>query len=322
MNNSIKHLVMEHLPDDLAGYLRLKKNASNRKKHYDQIESIIDHDYYEINQRHINWDEPVLYTEKINYSKVYCANQIKSDLTDKIKVRDWVEDKIGKEYLVPVIGIYDHFSDIEFDTLPKSFVLKCNHDSGSVNMISDKALLSNERIRKMKKAYDDFYLKRNYGYVFFEMQYVPIQPHLIIEEYLGDSIRDYKFLCFNGKPYYCWVDFDRFTDHKRNIYDLNWTLQPFNQMTYGNYDKTVEKPESFDQMVELVSTLCEGFDHVRVDMFNCNGKIYFGEMTFTNGTGFEEIRPIEWDRKLGDLWPLDTSYRKKVFNNKSIILNR
>jgi hypothetical protein len=312
MNNNIKRFVMNRLPDELAAYLRLLKNDSNQKKQLEEIESIIDRDYYKLNQRHINWNEPAFYTEKMQYSKIYCANQIRSDLTDKINVRKWVEKKIGKECLVPVIGVYDHFSDIEFDTLPKAFVLKCNHDSGSVTLVPDKSLLTGDQIRKMKKSYDDFYLKRNYGYVFFEMQYAPIQPHLLIEEYLGENIRDYKFMCFNGKPYYCWVDFDRFTNHKRNIYDLNWNMQPFVQLPYTNYDKNVEKPDSFDQMVELVSILCEGFDHVRVDMFNCNGKIYFGEMTFTNGSGLEVIRPVEWDRKLGDLWPLDTSHRKKM----------
>ncbi len=312
MSNNIKRKVMNCLPEELADYLRLKKNDYNKRKSFGEIERIIDRRYYEINHRHINWNAPALYTEKLNFSKIYCANQIKTDLTDKIEVRKWVGKIIGKEYLVPVIGVYDHFSDIDFNTLPESFVLKCNHDSGSVTLVPDKSLLSRKQIRKMQKKYDDFYLKRNYGYVYFELQYAPIPPHLLIEEYLGNNIRDYKFLCFNGKPYYCWVDFDRFTNHKRNIYDLNWTLQSFNQMTYGNYDKVIEKPDSFDQMVELVSVLCEGFDHVRVDLFNCDGKIYFGEMTFTNGNGFEVIRPVEWDRKLGDLWPLDTSRRKKT----------
>ena len=133
---------------------------------------------------------------------------------------------------------------------------------------------------------------------------------------MGDSIEDYKFMCFNGKTYYCWVDFDRFSNHKRNIYDMNWNLQKFNQYNYGNYEKDFSCPEKFNEMKEIVKKLCSEFDQVRVDLYLINGNIYFGEMTFTNGNGFEKITPDVWNEKLGDLWELDLSNRKKLLLEK------
>ena len=139
------------------------------------------------------------------------------------------------------------------------------------------------------------------------MRLLAFRKRLLVEHYLGE-VCDYKFLCFNGRPYYCWVDIDRFSDHKRNIYNLDWEMQPFTQ-EFKNYNGTVEKPQKFDQMIELVEKLAKGFEHVRVDLYNCKGDIFFGEMTFTNGSGLEIIEPEEWDYELGKLWDLDTTKR-------------
>lgn len=119
---------------------------------------------------------------------------------------------------------------------------------------------------------------------------------------MGAAILDYKFLCFNGIPYYCWVDTDRFSNHKRNIYDMDWNLQPFNQYSYGNSNYDIPRPSTFEEMKKIATRLSEGFDHVRVDLYEIDGKIYFGEMTFTNGNGTEPFVPDEYDYKLGALW--------------------
>ena len=305
---TFKKSILNSMPYYMANELRLLKNKYNSRLSFDQMEIISDRMYYMHNGRHINWDNPMLYTEKVNFSKIYCADELKTKLTDKITVRNWVEQKIGTGYIIPIYGVYEKFSDVSLNELPDSFVLKCNHDSGSTRIVSDKNSLTKSEIKKVEKLYDNYLLKKNHGYISFEMQYVNIRPRLIVEKSLGDCIRDYKFMCFGGTPYYCWVDIDRFSNHKRNVYDLDWNLQPFNQ-TFDSYKGYIEKPEAFDEMVDIARKLSEGFDHVRVDLYNCNGKIYFGEMTFTNGSGLEVITPPEWDKKLGDLWELDLRCR-------------
>ena len=135
---------------------------------------------------------------------------------------------------------------------------------------------------------------------------------------MGKDINDYKFLCFNGKPYYCWVDYDRFSNHKRNIYNMDWEIQPFQQSYYEKKLENIDKPSKFDEIVNVVKKLCDGFDHVRVDLYFIEGKIYFGELTFTNGSGLEAITPNEWDTKLGELWNIDISERNKKINKKII----
>lgn len=293
-------------------YLRLLNKRKN--KSYAKIEKEINKDYKQINKRNINWENPQSYTEKINVSKLYCENDLKTQLTDKISVREWIKEKIGEEYLIPILGVYEKFSDINFDLLPDKFVIKCNHDSGSVTLCDNK---SNLNLKKLKDKYD-YYMSRNFAYLGYEMHYKNIVPKILIEEYMGSAINDYKFLCFNGKPYYCWVDVDRFGKHKRNVYDMDWNLQPFEQMNYGNYENELKCPKQFEKMKEIVLKLCQGFDHVRVDLYIVNDKIYFGEMTFTNGSGFEKITPEKYDYELGKLWKFNVDKRDMKINNKNI----
>ena len=151
------------------------------------------------------------------------------------------------------------------------------------------------------------WLSTDFGYKSLELHYSGIAPKIIAEEYIETEygeLQDYKFLCFGGKPYFCWVDMGRYSNHTRNVYDLNWELQPWNQEAYAHYEKPIPRPENFEKMIEIATILSQGFSHVRVDLYNVNGKIYFGEMTFTNGGGFDRILPTEYDRKLGDLWQL------------------
>ena len=288
--------------------LNSKKNFSFQK-----VEKIINEKYIKDFGEKIKWDNPKTYTEKVNFSKLYNFSLEKSELSDKYLVRNWIKNKIGEQYLIPLIGVYDSFDEINFDSLPNQFVIKCNHDSGSVTLVHDKKLIN----KKILKEKYDFLLKRNFAYCGYEMHYSNIKPKILIEKYMGESVKDYKFLCFNGKPFYCWVDFDRYVNHKRNIYNMEWQLQKFNQKDYGNYDKKINVPSNFNEMKKIVRVLSKGFDHVRVDLYDINGRVYFGEMTFTNGNGFEPINPKEWDAKLGSLWNIDISSRKK-FNNKKL----
>ena len=192
--------------------------------------------YYKMHDKNINWENPLSYTEKMQLYKLEGKDiEIKSKLSDKIAVREWVEEKIGKKYLIPEIGIYDSFEEIIKNDLPNSFVIKCNHDSGSTTVVRD---LNKVNWNDLKYKYK-FHLSTDYSYFTMEPQYSLIKPKIIIEELLdfdlsNNKIEDYKFLCFDGVVHFCWIDIDRFNNHKRNIYNLYWELQSWNQQNYGN----------------------------------------------------------------------------------------
>lgn len=315
----LKQIIKKVVPDILLYKYMLYVCKSNSKKNYDQIEKITNKKYYKKEGYYIDWDNPKSFTEKINVSKLYAANAIKTELTDKVAVRDWVEKQIGKKYLIPIYGVYDSILEVPFEDLPEQFVIKCSHDSNSVTIVDSKRKLDKRAILRLIKKYDGYLLKRNFAYFGFEKHYLDIPPKIIIEKCLGKNIKDYKFLCFGGSPYYCLVDFGRYVDHRRrNVYDLNWNLQPF-RCTFDNYDGDVEKPQCFSEMVEVVKKLCKDFDHVRVDLYEVDGKVYFGEMTFTTAKGMGRVMPMEWDYKLGELWDFDNSLRKKI--KKDMVLN-
>lgn len=262
--------------------------------------------YYRAIGRKLNWDSPQSYTEKIQWSKFNDNSEFKTILSDKFLVRDWVKSKIGEEYLIPLLGVWDEFSEINFDKLPSQFVLKTNHGSGSVVIVKDKSALD---LKETQKKFDSW-MKTDFAYTTgFELHYSAIKRKIIAEKYLETELgelQDYKFLCFNGTPYYCWVDVGRFNKHTRNVYDLEWNLQEWNQHLYGNYQGNLPKPDNFDQMIKIAKILCKGFRHVRVDLYSVNNNIYFGEMTFTNGCGFDKIVPDKYDFILGDLWNIES----------------
>ena len=242
---------------------------------------------------------PVTYSEKIQWLKLYDDNKLRTSLTDKVSVREWIKEKIGEEYLIPIIGVYSSFDEIDFERLPERFVIKTNHSSGWNIIVKDKSQFD----KKSAKKKINRLLSLNYAFWNeYELHYSDIVPQIIIEHYLEDSngqLNDYKFLCFQNVCEYVWMDFDRMTNHKRNVYDMNWVLQPWSQFTYGNYMGEVNKPQNFEEMVHIANILCQGFKHVRVDLYNVDGKIYFGEMTFTNGSGFEGIYPEKYEYELG-----------------------
>ena len=283
-------------------YIRYVKRKNTP---FDKIPYVLQKRYEENMGEEFDINNPKSYSQKIQWLKLYDDNKLRTKLTDKVLVREWIKEKIGEEYLIPVLGVYNHFDDINFDELPNQFVIKTNHSSGWNIIVKDKTKLNLRQVRKKL----EFWLKLDYAYwTEYEIHYSPIQPKIIIEKYIVDrkgELNDFKFLCFNSKCKYMWMDFDRMTNHKRNVYDMEWNLQPWNQYTYGNYEGNVEKPQNFEKMCELATILCEGFRHVRVDLYNVDGKIYFGEMTFTNGSGFEGIHPRKYDYELGKLISID-----------------
>lgn len=255
----------------------------------------------------LDWNNLNTYTEKMQWEKLFNKNPMKAQLSDKYAVREWVASKIGEEYLIPLLGCWDSFDDIDFYNLPNQFVLKTNHGSGTNLIIRDKSEIN---LKRVKRALKDW-IETDYGFnTGFELHYSDIKPKIIAEKYMkteSGELQDYKFLCFGGKPYFCWVDMGRYSKHTRNVYDLNWNLQPWNQSSYGIYSEPIPRPKNFEKMIELANILCQEFSHVRVDFYNIDGVIYFGEMTFTNGSGLDPIIPNQYDRMLGDLWKVDTS---------------
>lgn len=256
--------------------------------------------YKKIFNCNIDWNNPRKLSEKIQYEKIYGKNdEIKALLTDKYKVRKWIKEKIGEEYLIPLIGIYNSFEEIDYNSLPNQFVIKCNHDSGSVTIVKDKSKVNWKNLRYKY----NYHLKTDFSKFSLEKHYSLIIPKIIIEELVlcedGD-LPDYKFWCFNSKVYYCRVDISRYGNHKRNMYDLEWNLQEWVEGIYENKED-LERPNNFDEMVSIAKKLCIGFPEVRVDLYNANGKIYFGEMTFSSASGLEYIEP-KYDLMLGNLW--------------------
>ena len=277
----------------------LKRKRIVKKRH------ILEKMYFKKIGHKLNWNNLTTYTEKMQWEKFYNVNTIKTQLSDKYLVRDWIKNKIGSEYLIPLLGVWEKFDDIDFNKLPDKFVLKTNHGSGTIVVVKDKKALN---YRQLKRLFEDW-LDTDYAYCTgFEMHYSKIKPLIIAEKYIesfNGQLEDYKFICFNGDVHYCWVDIDRFSNHCRNVYDLKWNLQEWNQGGYRNSEIKLTKPKNFKKMVEIAHCLCKSFSHVRVDLYNVNGKIYFGEMTFTNGSGFDKIIPEKYDLILGKMWDLD-----------------
>jgi hypothetical protein len=272
----------------------------NRLRSERSVIKYLEKKYEKVFGEKLDWNNLITYTQKMHFYKLFMYNSLKTTLTDKILVRDYVATIIGDKYLIPLIGVFDKFNEINISLLPQSFVIKTNHGSGTNIIVNEKSSANFKEI----KTKVDLWLKINFAYLEFEMQYLNIKPRILIEKNMGTSEKmlDYKFLCFNGKVEFCWIDFDRFTNHKRNVYNLNWELQKWNQFNYGNLIDSVEKPKNFEEMVMIASKLSEGFSHVRVDLYNIEGRVYFGEMTFTNGAGLEKFTNKNIDVLLGDIW--------------------
>lgn len=291
-------------------YAHQKRKANIRriekiKKMPFEKQLLILEDMYEKRIGHkLDWNNLRTYTEKMQWEKVYHKDPLKVKLADKYAVRDWVAEKIGDQYLIPLLGVYKSFDEIDFSKLPNQFVMKTNHGSGTNYIVKDRSQFNKKQARVI---FNDW-MATDYAYnTGFELHYSEIERRIIIEKYLEtpqNELQDYKFLCFDGEPKFCWVDMGRYSNHTRNVYDLKWQLQPWNQERYGIYKDPIPCPTNFDKMIEIARKLSKGFAHVRVDLYNVEGEIYFGEMTFTNGSGLDRIIPEEYDKILGDMWKI------------------
>jgi hypothetical protein len=246
----------------------------------------------------LNLDLPITYNEKLQWLKLYDRRPEYTLLVDKLNVREYIKEMLGEEYLIPLLGVFDRFHDIDFDLLPEQFVLKCTHDSGSSVLCKDKIKLNMKAIQKRLENS----LKRNFYYPGREWPYKEVKPKIICEKYMqedtGEAIKDYKFLCFYGEPIVIYVVSDKDRDIRYDYFDQNFNHQPFTQQE-KNSDKAIKKPVCFNQMLEFAKLLSRNIPHVRVDFYEINGKVYFGEITFFNDSGFRKFSPELYDKVFG-----------------------
>ncbi|MEI0608287.1 ATP-grasp fold amidoligase family protein, partial [Brachyspira pulli] len=224
----------------------------------------------------------------------------------------YIKEKIGEEYLIPLLGVWDKVDDIDFDSLPNQFVLKTNWGAGQVIIVRDKTKINIEETKNKLKYWMQPFCNLYYYYS-FEWQYKYIPPKIICEKYIEQSnnqVYDYKVFCFNGKGRYIQVDMDRFIGHKRCIYDTNWNKQQFITGNFQFYSGHINKPYHLDSMIKISEKLAKNFSHVRVDFYEVNNKLFLGELTFTHGNGMERFSIEEWDYKFGEL--LELPKEKKI----------
>lgn len=254
-----------------------------------------------------NFKKPQSFNEKVTARMIFERNPFHTKLADKITAREIIKEKICTSYLVPLIGIYKRFDQIDFQSLPDRFVLKCNHDSGSAMICTDKSKLNISHIQTKL----NLCLSTNMYYRKREWHYKDICPHILIEAYVelyvdsktSAKLTTCRFHCFEGEPKFIEVDItDAQGVEYSNIYDTNWDLQPFKVDLKENLPQFLSAPKQLTEMVELAKTLCFKYGYSRIDFLLTQDKIYFSEITLSPNAGRMVIDPPEWDNKLGALW--------------------
>ena len=244
---------------------------------------------------------PKTFTEKLQWLKLYDRKPEYSSLVDKYEVRNYIERTIGKEYLIPLLGVYDTFEEIDFDALPDQFVLKPNHTSGDIYICKNKSEIDYKKLKKIV----NIWLRRNYYWVQREWPYKNIKPRILCEQYMvddsGAELKDYKVYCFQGEPKIIKVDFHRFIKHRCNIYDINWNYIPLSVEFPTEPMLQIKKPPKLPDMLRIAQILSKGYPYIRSDFYVVEDKIYFGELTFYPGAGLERYEPKDYELYLGNL---------------------
>lgn len=267
--------------------------------------------YRAVMKRKLNLKNPRTFNEKLQWLKLYDRNPLYIKLADKYLVRGYIREKCGENYLIPLLGKWNSFDEIDFASLPERFVLKCNHDSGGVIICSDKMEFS------MQKAAEKIthHLSRNYYCQNREWPYRDIRRCIIAEKYIGngEDLYDYKLMCFNGIVKCAFVCSNRGKEGglKVTFFDTEWKLLPF-ERHYPAEMRRIPRPKRWEEMVWAAERLAEKIPFVRVDFYETeNGKLYVGELTFFPGSGLEEFRPESWDFRLGSWLQLPETKKKR-----------
>jgi len=248
--------------------------------------------------RSLNLDAPKTYNEKLQWLKLHDRKPEYTAMVDKAAVKRYVADRIGEEYIIPTLGVWDRFEEIDFDSLPDRFVLKCTHDSGGLVIVKDKAKLDKSAAKKKIERS----LRRNYYWAGREWPYKDVKPRILAEAYLEDEGRqdlsDYKVMCFGGQPKLIQLHQGRFGAHTQDFYNENWEKQDIFRGVPASAE-VLEKPVFLEEMLELSRKLSAGLPQLRVDWYFTNGRLYFGELTFFSASGMTPFVPEQWDETLG-----------------------
>ena len=257
--------------------------------------------------KRLNLENPQTYNEKLQWIKLYDRNPLYTTLVDKYAVREYIKNKIGEEYLIPLVGgPWKSFDEIDFDLLPDQFVLKCTHDSGGLVICKDKSQLNRQKAKEKL----DRNLKRNYYLTGREWPYKNVPPQIIAEQYMEDKqskdLKDYKFFAFDGEAKAMFIATDRSSSEetKFDFFDMEFCHLPFTN-GHPNAEITPVKPAAFDHMRELAGKLSEGIPQARIDFYDIDGRVYFGEITLFHWGGMVPFEPEEWDKTFGDWINLD-----------------
>ena len=253
--------------------------------------------------RKLNMKNPTTLNEKLQWMKFNYRFPLQAIVSDKLLVRDYVADKIGEEYLIPLFGTWEKYDDIDFEKLPNKFVLKCNHDSGGLVVCTDKNNLNHkEAKKKIEKS-----LNSNFFYIGREYQYKNIKPLIICEQFISDHGNvpmDYKIYCFNGIPDVILVCRDRFSKNTHRasylFFDQEWKFLPLDKGDDELGKVDIPRPKNLDKMIEIARKLSEDFLFARIDLYNIDGKIYFGEITLSPNSGFDPDIKYETDLMFGE----------------------
>lgn len=246
----------------------------------------------------LNLTNPVTFNEKLQWLKLYDRKPEYTDMVDKYAVRKFIKERVGEQYLIPLIGVWDNVDEIDFSLLPNQFVLKCNHDSGGWVICKDKDQLDIEATKSFLRKR----LKRNFFWNAREWPYKNVRRKIVCEQFMvdesGTELKDYKFFCFNGRCEAIFIATDRGVDTRFDFFDRNFNHLPFTN-GHPNADKPIHRPENLEKMIKVAEALSVGIPQVRVDLYNVMGKIYFGEMTFFHWGGKKPFKPEKWDEWLG-----------------------
>ena len=253
--------------------------------------------------------DPKTFTAKLQWLKLYNRHPEYTKMVDKYEVKNYVSEILGKDYIIPTLGVWDNFSDINFDKLPSKFVLKTTHGGGSVGIVicKDKALLDMDNARK--NIEESF--KLDIYRLFREWPYKNVPKRIIAEQYMEDDsgeLRDYKFYCFDGEPKVMLLASNRFSNHNFNYFDMHFNKLPISSRDGKASDEDIKKPENFEEMIEISRKLSKDFPHVRVDLYSCNHRVYFGELTFFDGSGYDDMESEEWDLIFGSWLQLPSKF--------------
>lgn len=251
----------------------------------------------------LNLRNPQTFNEKLQWLKLYDRKPEYTKMVDKYEAKKYVAEKISEEYIIPTIGVWDEFEEIDFDILPNQFVLKSTHDSGSIIIVRNKSMLD---IKESKKIINRS-LKTNYFWEGREWPYKNVKPRIIAEKYMKDNdekdLIDYKFYCFDGKVEFLYISqgMDNHETARISFLKTDWEFAPFKRSDYKSFEKLPEKPSQYEKMLDIAENLSKNIPFLRVDLYQIQNQVYFSELTFTPCSGHMPFVPAEWDEKMGKL---------------------